>query len=98
MSQAALAGIDRLVAILLVPRDQARAVLDKCIRAGNELISQAETVESNGGYSDWIFLFGGWREGTHAELTAVYDGDELPREFHAITLTSEHSSPRFTFP
>jgi hypothetical protein len=86
------------VAILLVPREQVRTVLLECIRAGEELQSQAEIVENTGGYGDWIYLFGRWKERTIVELRAVYDGDEIPLEFDAVTFTTEHSTPRFTFP
>jgi hypothetical protein len=86
------------VATLLVPREQVRTVLDECIRAGEELETQAEIVENTGGYGDWLHLFARWKERTIVELRAVYDGDEVPDEFDAVTFTAEHSTPRFTFP
>lgn len=50
------------------------------------------------GHSDWIYLFAKWREHTLAELRAVYEGNEVPFEFEAVTLTTDRSSPRLTFP
>lgn len=86
------------MATLLVRREQVKTVLVECIRAAEELVAQEEIVESTGAYSDWLHLFARWKERTIAELRAVYDGDEIPLEFEAFTLTGEHSTPRFTFP
>jgi predicted nucleotide-binding protein len=86
------------VAILLVPREQVRAVLLERIHAGEELVANAKIAEEAWGYSDWNYLFAKWREHTLAELRAVYEGKELPLEFEAVTLNSDHSTPRFTFP
>jgi hypothetical protein len=81
------------VATLLVPREQVRTVLDECIRAGEELETQAEIVENTGGYGDWLHLFARWKERTIVELRAVYDGDEVPDEFDAVTFTAD-TQPR----
>src|SRR5207244_3249318 len=35
---------------------------------------------------------------TIAELRGLYEGDDVPFEFEAVTSTIEHSSPRFTLP
>jgi pyrimidine deaminase RibD-like protein len=43
-------------------------------------------------------IFAKWREETAAELTTLYEGGDIGREFTAVTGTGEHSSPRFTFP
>jgi hypothetical protein len=86
------------VATLLVPREQVRTVLIECIHAGDKLLTQAEIVENTGGHSDWLYLFARWKERTIVELRAVYDGDEVPREFDAVAFTTERSTPRFTFP
>ena len=91
-------GLTPIVATLLVPCEHVMAVLDECIRGGEELVSQAEIVENAGGHRDWIHLFARWREHTLAELRAVYDDDEVPLEFEAVTSTTEHSTPRLTFP
>jgi predicted nucleotide-binding protein len=73
-------------------------VLLERIAAGEDLLSKAEILENTSGHGDWIYLFGRWREHTLAELRAVYDGNDIPREFEAATITSEHSTPRSTFP
>ena len=73
-------------------------MLAECIRTGEELETQAEIVENTLGYGDWIYLFDRWKERTIVELRVVYDGDEIPLEFDAVTFTTERSSPRFTFP
>jgi hypothetical protein len=41
----------RFVATLLVPRKQVKTVLVECIRAGEELETQAEIVENTGGHA-----------------------------------------------
>ncbi len=73
-------------------------MLDGCIRAGEELGSQAEIAEKWGGHGDWIHLFARWKERTIADLREVYDGDDVPSEFEFTTRTIERSSPRLTFP
>lgn len=81
-----------------VPRDQVETVLTQRIRAGDDLVTQAEIAENAGGYRDWIYLFSTWRDHTLAELRAVYEGEEIPREFEAVTMSGDHSTPRYTFP
>ena len=79
-------------------REQARLALEECLRTGEALLTQAEIVDNSGGHNDWIYLCAKWKERTIAELRLVYDGDEMPDEFDAVTFTIERSSPRFTFP
>jgi class 3 adenylate cyclase len=86
------------VATLLVPLVQARTALGERIAAGEELLTKAELVESTGGHRDWISLFASWREATIAKLKAIYDSDDVPFEFDAVSRTVERSAPRFTFP
>jgi hypothetical protein len=92
------ARTNSLVATLLVLREQVRSVLVECVRTGEELLTQAEIVENTNGHKDWIELFGRWKERTLAELRTVYDGQDIPLEFDAVTFTTDHSAPRFTFP
>jgi hypothetical protein len=84
------------LAILRLTREHVRAVLAECIRSGEELVTQSDLVERTGGYRDWLHLFERCKERTLVELRAVYDGDEIPLEFEAATVTAEHSTPRFT--
>ena len=85
------------MAVLFVPREQVRTVLDERIRSGSDLFTNAEIAEKANGYGDWIYLFAKWREHTMAELKAVYDGDDIPHEFDIGTTTTKHSSQRSTF-
>jgi hypothetical protein len=80
------------VAVLLVPREQVRTVLDERIRAGKELDASADLAEKANGYGDWIYLFAKWREHTMAELKVVYAGDDIPHEFDIATNTTERSN------
>jgi hypothetical protein len=84
---------------LRVPREQARTVLVGRIQAGEELATtQADIAESAGGWRDWLYLFSTWREHTTAELKAVYESEDEPRGFDAVTQTTDRSSPQYTFP
>lgn len=85
------------MAKLLKPREEVRKAIAARLRAGKDLIAKAEIAESTGGYEDWLFIFAKWRDETAAELTTLYEED-IGREFTAVTVTGEHSSPRFTFP
>jgi predicted nucleotide-binding protein len=86
------------MATLRVSREQVEAALVERIHAGEELGTKEKIVENSGGHGDWINVFEKWREETVAALRAVYDGDDVPFEFEAVTRTVERSSPRFTFP
>ena len=68
-------------------------------RAGEELATtQADIAERAGGWRDWLYLFATWREHAIAELKAVYETEDEPRAFDAVTQTVDHSSPQYTFP
>lgn len=86
------------MATLLKPREEVKKAIAARIRAGRELLAKAEIAESTGRYKDWLFLFAKWREETAAELTTLYDEEDIGRELTAVTETAEHSAPRFTFP
>jgi pyrimidine deaminase RibD-like protein len=86
------------VTTLLMPRAHVETVLADRIRAGEDLVAKAEIAESAGGQRDWLDLFARWRDDTRAELKGLYEGDDVPFEFEAVTSTIEHSSPRFTLP
>jgi predicted nucleotide-binding protein len=86
------------VATLFVPREQVAGVLAERIRAGEELLANAEIAKAAYGYRDWIYLFARWREHTIAELKAVYDGDDMRLEFDAGTTYGKYSSPEYAFP
>jgi predicted nucleotide-binding protein len=86
------------MATLCVPREQAEAVLTERIEAGKELMKNGEIAEAASGYRDWLNLFAIWRGDTIDKLGAVYDGEEIPFEFDAVTSTTDRSSPRYTFP
>jgi len=86
------------MAKLLKPREEVEKAIAARIRAGKDLIAKADIAESTGGYKDWLILFANWREETADELTTLYKGKDIGREFTAVTETGEHSSPRFTFP
>ena len=85
------------MAKLLKPRGQVKKVIAARIRTGKDLTAKAEIAESTGGYEDWLFIFAKWREETAAELTTLYEGRDIGREFTAVTETAAHSSPRFVF-
>lgn len=84
---------------LRLPREQVRTVLGGRIETGEELATtQADIAERAGGWRDWLYLFATWREHTTAELKAVYESEDEPRTFDAVTQTVDHSGPRYTFP
>jgi hypothetical protein len=84
---------------LRVPREQVRTVLVGRIEAGEQLATtQADIAENAGGSRDWLYLFATWRDHTIAELDAVYESEDERVTFDAVTQTTEHSSPRYTFP
>jgi hypothetical protein len=84
---------------LRVTRDQVRTVLVERVQAGEELATtQADIAERAGGWRDWLYLFSTWREHTTAELKAVYESEEEPQSFDAVTQTADRSSPQYTFP
>jgi predicted nucleotide-binding protein len=85
------------VTTILVPRKQVKTVLTQRIGAGKELAAQKEIVKAGLGHRDWNYLFAKWRDHTIAELRAVYEGEDVPREFEGVTLTTEGSSPLETF-
>jgi predicted nucleotide-binding protein len=84
---------------LRVPREQVKTVLLERIQAGEELATtQADIAEKAAGWRDWLYLFATWREHTIAELKAVYESEDEPQTFDAVSQTVDHSSPRYTFP
>jgi uncharacterized protein (TIGR02391 family) len=72
--------------------------LEALIAAGNDLKAKAEIAEKAWGHQDWLQLLKIWREGTVAELSTLYKGSDIGREFEMLTEPTDHSSPRFTFP
>ena len=86
------------MAKLLRPREEVKKAIAARIRAGKDLTAKAEIAESTGGYEDWLFIFAKWRDETAAELMTLYEARDIGREFTAVTMTGEYSSPRFTFP
>jgi len=86
------------MATLLMPREQVRHAIAGRIRAGKNLVTQAEVAERTGRYEDWLHIVGIWREETVAELTTLYGEREIPRDFISMSGTAERSSPRSTFP
>jgi predicted nucleotide-binding protein len=72
-------------------------MLTERISAGEELVTQKEIVKATLGHRDWNYLFTKWRDHTMAELRAVYDGEDVPHEFEAVTLVTEGSTPSETF-
>ncbi len=86
------------MAKLLKPREEVKRAIEGRIRAGKDLTAKADIAENTGGYQDWLFLFGKWRDETAAELTKLYEERDIGGEFTAVTRTGEYSSPRFTFP
>ena len=86
------------MAKLLKPPEEAKKAITARILAGKDLTAKADIAERTGGYEDWLVIFTKWREETAAELTTLYEGGDIGREFTAVTTTGEHSSPRYTFP
>jgi uncharacterized protein (TIGR02391 family) len=89
-------GID--MATLLKPREEVKKAIAGRVRAGNELLAKAEIADSTRRYEDWFYIVKKWREETAAELSTLYEEQEIAREFSAVTQPTEHSSPQFTFP
>src|ERR1700722_18579334 len=86
------------MATLLIPRPEARQAIEKCIRAGNDLVAKAEVAERTGGYRDWLLLVATWRKDTSEALNRLYEGTEIGREFAYMSEATERSSPMYTFP
>jgi uncharacterized protein (TIGR02391 family) len=86
------------VAKLLLPQIEVRKALEACIRAGDDLTAKADIAERTARYDDWLQLFGTWKKETKRELNRLYEGSSIGQEFEYSTSTSEHSSPRYTFP
>jgi len=86
------------MAKLLMPQIEVKKALEACIRAGDDLTTKAEVAERTSRYGDWLQVFETWRKKTKAELNRLYEGPDIGQEFDFATLTSEHSSPRYTFP
>jgi len=86
------------MAELLVLREQARAMLDERIKAAEDLATQSDLAARWGGWRDWIYQFGRWREETLAALRAIYRGDQEALGLDVSTRTTEHSSPSADFP
>jgi uncharacterized protein (TIGR02391 family) len=86
------------VAKLLKPREEVRRAIAARITTGNQLMAKAEIAEKAWGYRDWLDLLKTWREDTIEELNSLYEGTDMGREFATVTETTEHSTPRVTFP
>ncbi len=83
---------------LLVPRVEAKQLLESCIRRGNELAAQAALAERTGGHGDWLSLAADWRAAAIGGLDSVYVEKDIGRTFGYLSDSSERSSPRYTFP
>jgi len=83
---------------LKTSRQQAAGVLAARIESGSELAGQAELAERTGGYRDWLSLFATWRDKTISELEGLYVERDIGQQFGWTTVTSERSSPLYTFP
>jgi uncharacterized protein (TIGR02391 family) len=85
------------MAKLLMPRDQVKKMLAACVRAGEDVDSNAAIAEQNWRHQDWLDLFEKWRADTIKTLKNAYDGGDIALEFDAVTRTSERSTARYTF-
>jgi uncharacterized protein (TIGR02391 family) len=83
---------------LLLPQIEVKKGLEVRIRAGDDLIDKAEVAERTARFGDWLQLFEIWRKNTKKELNRLYEGPDVAQEFDFTTTTSNHSSPRYTFP
>lgn len=80
------------MAKLLKPRDEVKKAITARILAGKDLTAKADIAERTGGYEDWLVIFAKWREETAAELTTLYEGGDIGREFTAVTTTGRTPS------
>jgi len=85
------------MAKLRMPVERAGKMLADRIRAGEDVAAKVELAEATGGYRDWLHLFATWRNGSIAELKAIYEGKETAMEFEFATETMERSSSSSTF-
>jgi len=85
------------MAKLRMPRERVEKMLVERIRAGKDLEAKIKIAEKTAGHSDWLHLLEVWRNDTITELKAAYDGKDISFEFEAVTGTTQHSSPSFTF-
>jgi uncharacterized protein (TIGR02391 family) len=85
------------MAKLRMPVERAEKALADRIRAGEDIAAKVELAEATGGYRDWLHVFATWRNGSIAELKAIYEGKETAMEFEFATQTTERSSPSSTF-
>lgn len=86
------------MAKLLKPPEEAKKAITARILAGKDLTAKADIAERTGGYEDWLVILAKWREETAAELTTLYEEEDIGWEFTVVTRTGEYSSHRFTFP
>jgi uncharacterized protein (TIGR02391 family) len=86
------------MATLLMPRQEVKQQLERCIQAGKDLTAKAELAETTGGERDWLELVATWREKTVGELNLLFEGADTGRLFASLSETSDHSSPTYTFP